>query len=84
MKHTNVSGLKARLSEFLAAARSGETVEVRDRNTPIARIVAADAGNGLEIIEPTQPASRLKALSGVRLRRRVDVDRLLREAREPR
>lgn len=82
MKHTNVSGLKARLSEFLAAARSGETVEVRDRNTPIARIVGVDAG-GLEIIEPTQPASRLKALIGVRLRRRVDVDRLLREAREP-
>lgn len=84
MKHTNVSGLKAELSKYLAAARSGEVVEVRDRNTPIARLVPAGGDDDLEVIEPTRPASELKRISAVPLRRRVDVLRLLRESRDQR
>jgi len=84
MKHTNVSGLKARLSEFLAAARRGETVEVRDRNTPIALLVPADAQGDLEVVEPSRPVGELRRLRAVPLRRKVDVVRLLRDGRDQR
>jgi prevent-host-death family protein len=38
MKRASVAELKARLSEFLAAARRGEEVIVTDRGKPIARL----------------------------------------------
>jgi prevent-host-death family protein len=38
MKHASVAELKARLSEFLAAARLGEDVIVTDRGRPVARL----------------------------------------------
>ncbi|HEX6693850.1 MAG TPA: type II toxin-antitoxin system prevent-host-death family antitoxin [Longimicrobiales bacterium] len=49
MKSASVAELKARLSEYLAAAKSGEEVVVTDRGRPVARLVplhgreAADA-----------------------------------------
>ena len=85
MKRTNVSGLKARLSAYLAEVRSGETVIVCDRNHPIAQIVPFDNGrNDLVIDPPTQPRSALKRLPVPRLRRKVDVVALLREDRDQR
>jgi prevent-host-death family protein len=85
MKQTNVSGLKARLSEYLAAVRDGETVIVHDRRTPIARLVPFDAGaDDLGVSEPVQPVSALAKVKAPRLRRRVDVVRLLRESRDQR
>ena|SRR5688572_14998934 len=38
MKRASVAELKARLSEFLAAARRGEDVIVTDRGKPVARL----------------------------------------------
>ncbi len=38
MKTVSVAELKARLSEFLAAARRGEEVIVTDRGKPVARL----------------------------------------------
>jgi prevent-host-death family protein len=38
MKHASVAELKARLSEYLAAARLGEDVIVTDRGRPVARL----------------------------------------------
>lgn len=38
MKRASVSTLKAKLSEFLRAVRSGEEVIVTDRGTPVARL----------------------------------------------
>ncbi len=38
-KTVKVAELKARLSEYLRAARRGHTVTVCDRDTPIARLV---------------------------------------------
>lgn len=86
MKRANVSELKARLSEFLAGVRAGGTVIVYDRVTPIARLVPIDDGESddLEIDEPTAPLGDLRKIKPVRLRRRVDLDRLLRESRGPR
>jgi prevent-host-death family protein len=40
MKTASVAELKARLSEFLAAARRGEDVIVTDRGKPVARLTA--------------------------------------------
>jgi prevent-host-death family protein len=39
MKIANVADLKNRLSEYLARVEKGEEIEVRKRNTPIARLV---------------------------------------------
>jgi antitoxin (DNA-binding transcriptional repressor) of toxin-antitoxin stability system len=43
MKVVNVRTLRAELSRCLHAVKKGETVEVRERHTPIARIVPIDA-----------------------------------------
>ena len=39
MKIANVAEFKNHLSEYLAAVANGEQVEVRKRNTPLARVV---------------------------------------------
>jgi prevent-host-death family protein len=39
MKSANIAELKAHFSEFLALVESGEEVEIRKRNVPVARIV---------------------------------------------
>jgi len=49
MKRVNVTTLRTHLSRLLDAVRRGETVEVRDRNVPIARLVPVEpttVGNG--------------------------------------
>ncbi len=85
MKQTNVSGFKARLSEYLAAARHGETVVVHDRKTPIARLVPFDEHvDDLKVAEPNRSPRDLAKVKPVRLRRRVDVVRLLRQSRDQR
>lgn len=85
MRQTNVSGLKARLSEYLAAVRNGETVVVHDRRTPIARLVpVGDNAEDLSVVEPTRPLERATKVKPPRLRRRSDVVRLLRESRDQR
>jgi len=85
MKETNVSGLKARLSMYLAAVRNGETVVVHDRRTPIARLVpVGEHAEGVTIVEPSRPLARVAKITPPRLRRRTDVVRLLRESRDQR
>lgn len=85
MKQTNVSDLKARLSGYLAEVRRGQTVEVCDRHTPIARIVPIErAADDLHVDEPRRPLSDLRKVKPVRLRRPVNVSRLLRESRDQR
>jgi len=82
MKTAKVSELKAKLSAYLSEVRGGNTVTVYDRNTPIARIVPfLDELDDLFIVESTAPPSDLKKIRGVRPRKRVDIDRLLRETR---
>ena len=85
MRETNVSGLKARLSEYLSAVRRGETVVVHDRHTPIARLIPfEEQADDLQVVEPVQPPRALAKLEPLRLRRRVDVVKLLRESRDQR
>jgi prevent-host-death family protein len=86
MRHAKIAELKARLSEYLGTVRRGGTVIVYDRSTPIARLVPYEDGDvdDLVIEEPSLPPSELKKLRPVRLRRPVDVVRLLRESRDHR
>ncbi len=61
MKTANVTTLRTHLSRILAAVRRGDTIEVLDRKTPIARIVP---------IEPRTPAGKGKLSPWIeRLRR---------------
>jgi len=82
MKQANVSQLKAGLSGYLADVRNGETVIVHDRRTPIARLVPyGEPTDDLQILEPSISLGKVKP---VRLRRRADVVRILRENRDQR
>jgi prevent-host-death family protein len=84
MKRAKVSALKAHLSEYLAEVRGGETVVVCDRNTPIARLLPYEEGEGLRIREPTRPASDLRKIKGVKPAQPVDAVALLRLSRDQR
>ncbi len=85
MKRVKVSELKARLSAYLADVRSGETVIVCDRNTPVAQLIPyRDERDGFRIEGPKRPVSDLKKIKGVQLQRPADVLGLLRESRDQR
>jgi prevent-host-death family protein len=85
MTRAKVSELKARLSAYLAEVKGGGRVVVYDRNTPIAELVPfQEDTDDLVIIEPSVPVAELKKLKGVRPRKPVDVDKLLRDLRADR
>lgn len=84
MTKAKVSELKARLSAYLAQVRGGGTVVVYDRATPIARLVPFEEDDDLVIIEATASPSELKKIKGVRPKKPIDADELLRELRRDR
>ena len=84
MKRAKVSELKAHLSSYLADVRSGATVLVCDRNTPIARLVPEGELPDVQIREPTRPLAELRRMRGVRPRGTSDVTELLRLDRDQR
>ena len=47
MRSVKIAELKARLSHHLRAVRRGHSLTLLDRNTPIARIVPYESGDGL-------------------------------------
>jgi prevent-host-death family protein len=81
-KTVKVAELKARLSEYLRAARRGHPVTVCDRDTPVARLVPYQAEG-----EPLTVRSPIGALHDVALPaplgRRVDSLAALLEDRQP-
>ena len=52
MKQVRIAELKSKLSEFLRAVRSGESIMVLDRNTSIAQIVPIAEHPGIRIRSP--------------------------------
>ena len=73
----NVCELKARLSDYLAEVRSGRTVTIFNRNTPIARLVPIDCGvQGVTVREAVDPTA-LPVGHRIGLNRRIDVVALL-------
>ncbi len=82
MKSAKVSELKAKLSAYLSEVRGGGSVIVYDRNTPIARLIPFhDEPDDLIVIEASAHPSTLKKIKGIRPRKRIDVDRVLRDLR---
>lgn len=59
MSDVRIADLKARLSEHLRSVRSGGTVTVLDRDTPIARIIPVTAPS-LEVRKATRRLRDLK------------------------
>ena len=85
MSDVKVSDLKAKLSAYLAEVRTGKTVVVYDRSTPIARLVPyVEEPDDLVIIEASAPPRDLKTIKGVRPKKDVDVVELLRDMRRDR
>lgn len=82
MKRAKVSEVKARLSAYIAEVRSGDTVVICDRSTPIAQLVPLDPKvDELRIQAASKPASEISMGRAVRLRKRINVDKMLSEAR---
>jgi antitoxin (DNA-binding transcriptional repressor) of toxin-antitoxin stability system len=40
MRSVNIAELKNRLSTYITYAKAGETIVIRDRNTPVAQLIA--------------------------------------------
>jgi prevent-host-death family protein len=61
MKRVKIAELKARLSAFLRAVERGETIEVTDRDRPIACLVPYRERGGGPVVRPSErPFSDLR------------------------
>lgn len=60
MSKVGIADLKAHLSAHLRKVRSGRTVTILDRNTPVAQIVPYDAEAPLEIRRATRRPAQLR------------------------
>jgi prevent-host-death family protein len=58
-QRVGVAELKARLSKYLRAARSGQTLIVYDRDTPVARLVPYD-GRGQDTLHIRKATTQLR------------------------
>ena len=47
MRTVNIAELKNKLSAYITYAKAGETIVIRDRNTPVAQLVPFVADDGL-------------------------------------
>ena len=82
MKKAKVSELKARLSSYLADVRMGDILVVCDRATPIAQLVPMqEDAQDLKICEPARPIGELKRIRPVKLRKKVNINKILSEIR---
>ena len=79
MKTTSITSLRTELSRYLDAVRNGETVEIRDRRVPIARLVLIEpaTADGKGAIPPW--LERLRRTGVVRVGRMKGVPAILRE-----
>ena len=85
MQQAQIAELKAHLSQYLARVRRGGTVVVCDRKTPIARLVPfTEREEEFVVSEPTRSVLDLKRVPGVKVKRGIDVVRILRESRDQR
>lgn len=67
MKSTTITDLRTHLSRSLDAVRSGQTIEVRDRKVPIARIVPITAATGPAEGDLPPWVERLRRSGGARI-----------------
>jgi prevent-host-death family protein len=82
-----IAELKGKLSEYLRAVRKGGEVVIKDRETPIARLVPYEKSRPrLETIPPTVPWAEICAMKFKRPKglKPGDLDEALREERRDR
>jgi prevent-host-death family protein len=84
MSRVRIAELKSRLSEYLRKVRSGRSITVLDRDTPIARIEPYEAeGTSLKVRAPLPGAPKLSRVGlPPPLRLRKDIVALLLEERQ--
>jgi prevent-host-death family protein len=83
VQRVRIADLKARLSEYLRAVKSGETIAVLDRDTPVAQIVPIHNRPALRIRKPapgSPPLHKIPIPNGKALD--IDVVALLLEERQ--
>ena len=68
MKSVSVAELKSKLSQYLAAVKSGKEIVVTSHRHSIARILPMEESADLKIIPARKPISTLKRLKGVKLK----------------
>jgi prevent-host-death family protein len=76
-----IADFKSHLSEHLRRVRLGHEVVIKDRETPIARVVPYQTkGEELLVRPPTRPLKDLRRLPGVKAKKLKpgDLDRALR------
>ena len=82
-----IAELKAKLSEYLRAVRKGGEVVIKDRETPVARLVPCEKSRPrLETIPPTMSLKEIDKLAFFRHKglKPGDLERALREERKDR
>jgi prevent-host-death family protein len=62
MRTVNIAELKNRLSTYITYAKAGETVIIRDRNTPVAQLVPIPASDDITEEERSLVADGLMSL----------------------
>ena len=82
MKKAKISELKANLSSYLHEVRSGGSVIVCDRRTPVAQLIPFDAGSDdFHVQEASQPIHELSNIKSVRPLTKIDTDEILDKVR---
>ncbi len=82
-KRVKISELKAHLSKYLRHVRRGHTVEVMDRDTPVARVVPYEERPSGLVVRPA--IGRMRDLKIPRGRKiKTDIVALIREDRDAR
>jgi len=82
MKRVGIAELKSRLSEFLRAVQSGESIAVLDRNRAVAHIVPIRERRDVRIRKPASDSPKPNRVSLPKAtRQKIDVVELLLEER---
>jgi prevent-host-death family protein len=82
MKRVGIAEFKSRLSEFLRAVRSGESIAVLDRNRAVAHIVPIRERRDVRIRKPASDSPKANRVSLPKTtQQKIDVLELLLEER---
>jgi prevent-host-death family protein len=82
MKQVGIAELKSRLSEFLRAVQSGESIAVLDRNRAVAHIVPIRERLGVRVRQPASGSPKPNKVSLPKItQQKIDVVELLLQER---
>ncbi len=82
-----IAEFKSRLSEHLRSVRHGAEILIKDRETPVARVIPhSSVGGGLQTVPARRTLDEVRALLALRARKRIKLtpgalDEAIRESR---